>query len=119
LELSGRPGKKGTLTKFDIFLALVYFVKSKDLPLLRNEYPFLNRSTFCLKIFARSLINLPPNLPINNTTIIPITGIIIVSGGHKPSVNTGENTSSSLIGFALRSSFFGIYFKFGVRLLLL
>jgi len=46
------------------------------------------------------LINLPPNLPINIATVIPITGIITIIGSHVPSVNTGVNTSSSFISVA-------------------
>jgi hypothetical protein len=60
----------------------------------------MSHGPILLPIFARSLKNLPPNLPIINNTIIPITGIIIVSEGHKPSVNTGENTSSPFITVA-------------------
>jgi hypothetical protein len=53
--------------------------------------------------FVKCLINRPPNLPINNATIIPITGIITIIGSHRPSANTGENTSSSFISVALWS----------------
>jgi hypothetical protein len=56
-----------------------------------------------LLILARRLINLGPNLPINITTKIPITGIIITSGAHSPSVDIDEKTSSSFITVALWS----------------
>ena len=51
----------------------------------------------------RNLINLSPNLPIKISPIIPITGIINISGAHTPSVNTGVNASSSFISVALCS----------------
>jgi hypothetical protein len=48
-------------------------------------------------ILPKSLINLGPNLTINITAIIPITGMMIVSGGHNPSTDIAANASSSFM----------------------
>jgi hypothetical protein len=66
--------------------------------------PYTDYDAALLLVLARKLIILPPYLPIKINTITPITGIMIVSGGHRPSVNMGVNTSNSFITVTLRSS---------------
>ena len=56
-------------------------------------------------LLPRSFRNLPPNLTINITAIIPITGIMMVSGGHNPSTDIGAKASSSFIAFVLYTNF--------------